>query len=134
VRRNASLAVIAIAFALFALAGPSRSANDEASPLTHGIVKGVDAKAGTVTLDHEDVPGVMTAMTMTYGVADPAILQHAAVGQAVDFRLRKDGESYVVTEIQAGTQKPRDSRGGAMCCEGTMRDEMTGRNEHHEMK
>lgn len=109
---------VALALALFAVARPVRSA-DEAAPLTHGVVKGVDAKAGTVTLDHEDIPGVMMAMTMTYGVADPALLKNVALGQAVDFRLRKDGDDYVVAEIKPGAQKATgESRGGMSCCEG----------------
>lgn len=118
-RRTASLAIVAVTFALFAVAGPSRSASEEASPLAHGIVKGIDAKAKTVTLDHEDIPGVMMAMTMAYGVSDPALLSKVEVGQAVDFRLRKDGDgNYVVTEI-----KPAE-----------MHHRMSGADAHNGMK
>jgi Cu(I)/Ag(I) efflux system periplasmic protein CusF len=145
-RRNAALAVVAIGFALFALAGPSRSASEEASPLAHGIVKGIDAKAERVTLDHEDIPGVMMAMTMAYGVVNPALLSKVEVGQAVDFRLGKDGDgNYVVTEIEPAEQKTKTARdgGGMSCCDscegagcgnGQMHHGMTGGDEHHGMK
>lgn len=126
-------AAIALAFVLFAAASPSRSANEEASHSAHGIVKNVDAKAGTVTIDHEDIPGVMMAMTMTYAVADPAALQNVAVGQAVDFRIQKEGSHFVVTEINAGEEKAKEGSGGEMSCcgDGEGHDAMSG---HHDMK
>jgi Cu/Ag efflux protein CusF len=134
---------VALAFALFTVASPSRSANDETSHAAHGIVKDLDAKAGTVTIDHENIPGVMMAMTMTYAVADPAVLQNVAVGQAIDFRLRKNGDNFVVTEIKTGKQKATsDSHGGMSCCDscegmgcgdGETHDGMNEHHGHHEM-
>lgn len=64
-----------------------------------GRVESVDPERGTVTIDHEDIPGLMKAMTMTFEVADRAILEDVSVGQAIDFRIRKDADRYVVTEI-----------------------------------
>lgn len=64
-----------------------------------GRVESVDPDQGTVTIDHEDIPGLMKAMTMTFEVADRAILEDVSVGQAIDFRITKDAGRYVVTEI-----------------------------------
>ena len=129
----ASLGIATLAFALFAIASPSRSASDETSHAAHGIVKSLDAKAGTVTIDHEDIPGVMMGMNMTFAVADPAVLQNVAVGQTVDFRLQKEGGRFVVTEINVGQGKAKESSGGGMSCCGSSQghDSMSG---HHEMK
>lgn len=95
-------------------------------------MKDVDAKEGTVTLDHEDIPGVMMAMTMAYGVADPALLTKVKVGQAVDFRLRKDDDgNYVVMEIKAGDQKAMGSHGGEMSCCDSRKGADCGYGEMH---
>jgi len=64
----------------------------------HGTVVSVDAAKGEVTLDHEDIPGFMKGMTMTFH-ADPALLTGVEAGQEVDFRVHEEGGRYVVTEI-----------------------------------
>ena len=56
----------------------------------HGLVKHADATAGTVTIDHEKIPGLMMGMTMEFRVSDPEMLEGIAPGQAVDFRLRDE--------------------------------------------
>ena len=65
-----------------------------------GRVVRVDREEGTVTIDHEDIPGLMKAMTMTFGAADLEIAEKASPGQTVDFRLEKQGNRWVVTEIE----------------------------------
>jgi Cu/Ag efflux protein CusF len=65
----------------------------------HGTVRAVDAAAGTVTLQHGDIPGLMKAMTMTFDVATPSLLEGLAPGQVVDFRVQEQEGRYVVTEI-----------------------------------
>ena len=52
-----------------------------------------------MTLDHEDIPGLMKGMTMTFH-ADPSLLGGVAAGQEVDFRVREEGGRYVVTRIE----------------------------------
>jgi len=65
-----------------------------------GRVESVDPDQGTVTIDHEDIPGLMKAMTMTFETADPRVAEEVSPGQAVDFRLKKEGSRWVVTEIE----------------------------------
>ncbi len=66
----------------------------------HGMVVSVDAAKGEVTLDHEDIPGLMMGMTMTFH-AEPALLAGIEAGQEVDFRVREEGaDRYVVTAIE----------------------------------
>jgi len=67
----------------------------------HGLVKAVDVTAHTVTIDHDDIPGLMPRMTMTFSVTDSAALSAIKVGERVDFSLRDDGGKFVVTEIHA---------------------------------
>ncbi len=64
-----------------------------------GVVRGVHAAQGQVTIDHEEIPGMMDAMTMTFDVADPASLDGLEPGAEVDFELIYEGGRYTVTEI-----------------------------------
>ena len=66
----------------------------------HGAVVSLDPAKGEITLDHEDIPGLMKAMTMTFE-ADPKLLAGVEVGARVDFRAHEEGGRYVVTAIEA---------------------------------
>jgi Cu/Ag efflux protein CusF len=65
---------------------------------SRGVVVSVDAAKGEVTLDHEDIPGLMKAMTMTFQ-ADPALLASVETGDQVEFRVRHAGGRYELTAI-----------------------------------
>ena len=67
----------------------------------HGVVKELDAEARTVTLDHEDIPGFMKGMTMTFDLAPDVALKGIGPGAEVDFRVKEEGGVYTVTEIRA---------------------------------
>ena len=65
-----------------------------------GVVKAVDAKAGTVTIEHGPIPAVgWPAMTMAFK-ATPAVLHAANVGGRVDFAVRVQGANAEVTSIK----------------------------------
>jgi len=85
---------LAVALALMACGGSASSDHPG-----RGVVVSVDAAKGEVTLDHEDIPGLMKGMTMTFH-AEPSLLAGVEAGQAVDFRVREEGGRYVVTAIE----------------------------------
>ena len=65
-----------------------------------GVVKAVDASAGTITLDHQPIPGVgWPAMTMTFKAAPPSLLRGIRRGDKVSFSVRIDGDNNQVTAI-----------------------------------
>jgi Cu/Ag efflux protein CusF len=66
----------------------------------HGTVVAVDASRGQVTLDHERMPGFMDAMTMTYTVAQPSLLEGIRVGEEVDFALEQRGDELRIRSIE----------------------------------
>ena len=73
---------------------------DTADHPGHGVVVSIDAAKGEITLDHEDIPGLMKGMTMTFE-ADHALLAGVEPGQEVDFRVREESPGrYVVTAIE----------------------------------
>jgi protein SCO1/2 len=63
-----------------------------------GKIVEVRADLGQVMIDHEDIPGLMPAMTMNFDV-DPEILAGLAPGDAVRFRLTRKEEIYRVVTI-----------------------------------
>lgn len=66
----------------------------------HGVIQSVDPERGQVTIDHEEIPGFMGAMTMTFEVKDPGLLEGLDAGAEVDFRVKEEGGRYVVTELR----------------------------------
>jgi Cu/Ag efflux protein CusF len=65
-----------------------------------GIVRSVSPKIGAVFLTHEELPGLMDAMTMGFDVEDAKILEGLAPGDPVRFTVRRDGERLVVVWIE----------------------------------
>ena len=62
-----------------------------------GVVRGVRAEERQVTIEHGDIEGLMPAMTMSFDVADPALLAGLEPGQFVEFTLsRRDGKFEIV--------------------------------------
>jgi protein SCO1/2 len=72
--------------------GPGRYA-------AHGIIEEVNEEGGQVLIDHEDVEGLMPAMTMNFAVPDRALLAKLAPGQVVDFEIHFTGRSYDVVDV-----------------------------------
>jgi Cu/Ag efflux protein CusF len=66
-----------------------------------GTVVSVDANKPGVTLDHEDIPGVMKAMKgMPFKVQDRQILEGIKAGDQVHGRLKKEESGLVITELK----------------------------------
>ena len=86
-------------FAAVALAACSPPAETEHEG--HGTAVEIDRTARTVTLDHEDIPGLMLGMTMTFPVASGVDLESVAKGAVVDFRVKSDGKAITVMAIHA---------------------------------
>jgi len=65
-----------------------------------GKVVAVDPAKPAVTLDHEDIPGLMKAMQMEFKVEDPKLLEGMNVGDQVQGRLKKGESGYVITQLE----------------------------------
>jgi mono/diheme cytochrome c family protein len=64
-----------------------------------GVIKKLDATAGKVTLDHQDIPGYMSAMVMSYTVAQPNLMDGLEVGDQVSFVLERTGENVAIARM-----------------------------------
>jgi Cu/Ag efflux protein CusF len=73
-----------------------------------GVVTGLDAESGSITVDHGDIPGLMDAMEMQYRV-QPSVLPHGLrKGDKIEFGV--DGKTYTIVAIKkiASPRRRRD--------------------------
>ena len=78
---------------LVAPAGCRRGPDSHAA---HGVVEDVNLEYGQVVIAHDEIPGLMPAMTMSFDVPDPELLARLAPGQEIAFEVVFDGRSYRV--------------------------------------
>ena len=65
-----------------------------------GKVTKVSADKSAVTIDHEDIPGLMKAMEMKFAVESSKVLEGIEPGDQVHGRLKaKAGGDTVITEL-----------------------------------
>ncbi len=93
--------------------GPGRYA-------AHGTIEDVDLENGQVLIDHDDVDGLMPAMTMNFAVPDRALLARMAPGQVVDFTIHFTGHGYDVVESEV-VGEASESEGWFRLREGLVR-------------
>lgn len=64
-----------------------------------GSVEKVDSNGKKVTLKHQEIKGLMPAMTMEFPVKSPEILQGVREGDKVHFVFSSQGADFVVEKI-----------------------------------
>ncbi|MDH5228779.1 MAG: copper-binding protein [Gammaproteobacteria bacterium] len=67
-----------------------------------GTVNSVDKSARTINISHGPIKTMgMSAMTMNFAVADPAMLDEIKAGQKIDFVLTTDRKGrFVIVDLQ----------------------------------
>ncbi len=70
-------------------AGAAAKSASQRYPI-RGVVVATDTGSGEVTLRHNDIPGLMPAMTMPYKVVDPAALAELHPGDTISATLLAD--------------------------------------------
>jgi Cu/Ag efflux protein CusF len=76
---------------------PAASAKDYT---VKGKVIAVDASKPVVTLDHEEIPGLMKAMQMEYSAENAKMLEGIKVGDQVEGHLKVQDGAYVITHLE----------------------------------
>lgn len=87
--------LLALLLATPALLGATPAPKEQAAPASHpltGVVVEVRADRQALLVKHEEIPGVMRAMTMLLKV-EPAVLEQVKAGDAIKAQLsrREDG-------------------------------------------
>jgi Cu/Ag efflux protein CusF len=79
--------------------GTARPLLDE-SWFAHGVVRVIAPDINRIIIDHEDIPGLMEAMTMSFEPDDPTMLNGLAPGDRVRFTLQKRDERLMLVAIE----------------------------------
>jgi Cu(I)/Ag(I) efflux system periplasmic protein CusF len=99
--KNRKIILIAM---LLTLALAAASCNKKPSaPVMHegvGVVEGIDKEAVTVQINHEDIKGYMSAMSMPFKVKHPALLDTVKIGDKVDFTLEDSSAGIFVIDLK----------------------------------
>ena len=75
-----------------------------ASALSEGVVRKIDAANGKITLKHGPLLNLdMPAMTMVFKVQSPNMLKNVKVGDTVKFRVEHLKSGYTVTTMERAT-------------------------------
>lgn len=64
-----------------------------------GKVVSIDKPTKRVTVDHGDIPGFMTAMTMPYAVKDVGALDTLAIGDEITAKIVSTGSDHWLEDI-----------------------------------
>jgi Cu(I)/Ag(I) efflux system protein CusF len=66
-----------------------------------GVIKAIDPKAGTLTIQHGPIPAVSwPAMTMTFKATPPTLLSGLKVGESIGFDTTVRGMAADVTAVR----------------------------------
>ncbi len=64
-----------------------------------GVVEGVYVEDRQIKIAHDDIPGFMPAMTMSFDVANPGLLAGVTVGNKVRFKLERTATTLRILEL-----------------------------------
>lgn len=96
----AAVAVAAVTAGCQNPSNPTTRSEDAKLYDVTGTVVALDPAKKVVTLDHQDIPGLMKGMKMEFPVADAAVLDGLAAGDKVTGKLKADGGTHVVTSLK----------------------------------
>lgn len=68
-----------------------------------GIVRGVAPERNLLVVTHEEVPGLMSAMTMAFPTTDGKLLRGLTPGDRIEFTLKAQGNELVVVALRKET-------------------------------
>jgi len=78
----------------------------------HGTVEDVQSETKQIVIAHDDIEGLMPAMTMNFDVADAKLLDTLQSGDVIDFDVAFTGKAYVVTKATV-VERGAPTSGGA---------------------
>jgi Cu/Ag efflux protein CusF len=91
------------ALSVVAIAGCSQRSAEKSEAKIYDIKGRIVAirpdKTG-VTLDHEDIPGLMKGMKMEFPVQDAKLLEGLEVGDQVQGKLQVESGKQIITELK----------------------------------
>ena len=92
-----------VILAVLAMAGCSQKPAEKSAAKIYDIkgkIVAIRADKEGVTLDHEDIPGLMKGMKMEFLVEDAKVLEGLQVGDQVQGKLKVESGSQMITELK----------------------------------
>ena len=90
-------------FTVLAIAGCSQKSTEKSAAKVYDIkgkIVSIRPDKEGVTLDHEDIPGLMKVMKMEFLVEDARVLEGLQVGDQVQGKLKVESGSQMITELK----------------------------------
>lgn len=108
-----------------------------AKPIKHyqlsGKVVSTDVNASQLVVDHKDIPGFMSAMTMSYRVKDASVLKTLAPGDEISADVVVQGTNYWLENIRITKKNAIAPSGHVLRCyhagDPAANDRLRGLNE-----
>jgi len=109
VKLPSAVLVIVLTIPGFVACRDHSSANQSSGPAaavetttyhSRGVVKSIDAKRPSIKIDHEDIPGLMPAMTMEFYVRDVSLLEGIKTGDTIEFTVENGVSGLSIAEIK----------------------------------
>lgn len=69
-----------------------------------GVIRGIDTNTNEVTIDHKDIPGLMSPMVMDFAAAERSVFDGFAVGDTVEFVLERVRGKIVLVSMKKVAQ------------------------------
>lgn len=76
-----------------------RAASSTGVWASKGVVRGVFTEKKMLFITHEEIPGLMTGMTMGFPAQDPKLLRGLAPGDVIHFTLRESDNQLMIVAI-----------------------------------
>ena len=76
--------------------------------LATGMIVAADAQKRTITISCDEIPGVMDAMVMSFGVRDGKVLSSLRRGDVVQFVIRSEADDTFADEIKVVGYDPAE--------------------------
>ena len=89
---------------------PTASVSVEARYDLKGKVVSLDKSHASVTVNHDEIKGFMSAMTMAYTVKDAKALDALSAGDVVTAKLVSTGDSYWLEDVKVVEHGSGDRR------------------------
>lgn len=112
-RRGALVAALLCAFALAVGCDVDRHSERLHSYQVRGVVEAVSPGDGQAVVQHEEIPGLMPAMSMNFDVPNPALLARLAPGQQIEFTLELRDRSFRITAARVLSESAAAGAAGA---------------------
>lgn len=117
-RRGALVAALLCAFALAVGCDVDRHSERLHSYQVRGVVEAVSPGDGQAVVQHEEIPGLMPAMSMNFDVPNPALLAKLAPGQQIEFTLELRDRSFRITAARVLSEPTAAGAAGALGTHG----------------